>query len=267
MGALEGKVSIVTGGASGIGAASVRIFAAEGASVVSADVDTARGMAVVREVESRGGRAAFVKCDVSRAADAAAVVAEAEKKYGGLDILYANAGIQFGKSVTETSEEEWDRLMAVNVRGAFLCCKAAIPALQKRGGGSILITGSANSFMTEPRLAAYCSSKGALVMLARSVAIDYARDRIRANVICPGWVDTPINAEYLDTPENRAFGDSLHPLGRIGMPEEIARVAAFVVSDSASFMTGAIVPVDGGIMAVLNGHRFAPPERRHGPTT
>jgi NAD(P)-dependent dehydrogenase (short-subunit alcohol dehydrogenase family) len=259
MGRLDGKVAIVTGGASGIGEAAVRVFAAEGASVIAVDVAEELGQAVVKDVTAKGGKAAFVRCDVSRMTDVQRAVDEAEKRYGGLDIMYANAGIQFGKTVTETSEEEWDRLMEVNVKGAFLCCKAAIPALKRRGGGSILITGSSNSFMTEPKLAAYCTSKGALVMLGKSVAIDYAADRIRSNILLPGWVDTPINKEYLDAPEKRAFGDSLHPCGRIGRPEEIARVAAFIVSDDASFMTGAIVPVDGGLLAVLNGHRFAAP--------
>jgi len=260
MGRLDGKVAIVTGGASGIGEASAKIFAAEGASVVVADVAGDRGAAVAREIAAKGGKAAFVRCDVTSIADVQKAVDEAERLYGGLDIMFSNAGIQFGKTVTETSEEEWDRLMAVNVKGAFLCCKAAIPAMRRRGGGSILITGSANSFMTEPSLAAYCTSKGALVMLGRSVAVDYAVDRIRVNILLPGWVDTPINKDYLDSPEKRAFGDSVHPRGRIGRPEEIARVAAFVASDEASFMTGAVVPVDGGLLAVLNGHRFpAPP--------
>jgi NAD(P)-dependent dehydrogenase (short-subunit alcohol dehydrogenase family) len=206
-----------------------------------------------------GGQAAFVRCDVSRASDVRRAVARAVGLFGGLDVLFANAGIQFGKSVTETGEKEWDRLMAVNVKGAFLCCREAIPAMRRRGAGAIVITSSANGFMAEPKLAAYCASKGALIMLAKSVALDYARYRIRANVLCPGWVDTPINAGYLNTPRNRRFGNSVHPRGRLGAPEEIARVAAFLASDEASFMTGAAVPVDGGIMSVLNGHRFDPP--------
>lgn len=256
MGRLDGKVAIITGGASGIGAASVGVFATEGAKVLSLDVQEGPGQRVAADVTARGGVAAFLKCDVSRAADVRRGVDEAVRRFGGLDILFSNAAIQFGKTVTGTSEEEWDRLMAVNLKGPFLCCQAAIPAMQKRGGGAIVVTSSVNGFMAEPELAAYCSSKGGLIMLVKSIAVDYGRDRIRANAICPGWVDTPINEPYLSTPENRAFGNSVQPRGRIGDPAEIGKVAAFLASDDASFMTGAAVTVDGGVMAVLNGHRF-----------
>ena len=254
MGRLDGKVAIITGGASGIGAASVGVFAAEGAKVLSLDVQEELGRKVAEAVP--GDAAAFLKCDVSRAGEVRKAVDEAVRRYGGLDILFANAAVQLGKTVTGTSEEEWDRLMAVNLKGPFLCCQAAIPAMQQRGGGAIVVTSSVNGFMAEPELAAYCSSKGGLIMLVKSLAVDYGRDRIRANAICPGWVDTPINEPYLSTPENRAFGNSVQPRGRIGDPAEIGKVAAFLASDDASFMTGAAVTVDGGVMSVLNGHRF-----------
>ena len=256
MGRLAGKIAIVTGGASGIGAASVGVFAAEGAKVLSLDVQEELGAEVAKAVQAKGGDAVFLKCDVSRSADVGRAVSEAEKRFGGVDVLFANAAIQLGKTVTDTTEAEWDRLMAVNLKGPFLCCQAAIPAMQKRGGGAIVITSSVNGFRAEPELAAYCSSKGGLIMLVKSIAVDYGRDRIRANAICPGWVDTPINEPYFRTPGNREFGNSLQPRGRIGDPEEIGKVAAFLASDDASFMTGAAVTVDGGVMSVLNGHRF-----------
>jgi NAD(P)-dependent dehydrogenase (short-subunit alcohol dehydrogenase family) len=258
VGRLAGKAALITGGASGIGKAAIGVFVEEGARVLVMDVQEEAGRAAAASAKLGGGEAAFVAGDVSRTDDVTRAMAEAKSMFGGLDILFANAGVQLGKTVEETSEEEWDRLMSVNLRGSFLCCKQAIPMMRERGGGSIVITSSVNGMAAEPRLAAYCASKGALIMLARSIALDYGRFGIRANALCPGWVDTPINKEYLDTPENRRFGDSVQPRGRIGTPEEIARVAAFLASDEASFMTGSAVTVDGGIMSVLNGHQFPP---------
>ncbi|HEY3234666.1 MAG TPA: SDR family oxidoreductase [Polyangiaceae bacterium] len=257
---LGGKVAVITGAASGIGAATARVFAAEGASVVVADVQEAKGEAVAEEIRSSGGRAAFLKCDVARAEDARRAVEEAVSRFGGLDVLHANAGIEIDKALLDTTESDWDRVMAVNLKGPFLCCQAAIPAMQKRGGGAILITASVNGFQVEPNLTAYAVSKGGLIMLARSIAIDYGKDKIRAVALCPGWVDTAMSASFLDDPERRRHGNSLQPVGHVGRPEEIARVAAFLASDEASFVTGAAIVVDGGISAVLNGHRFTPIE-------
>ena len=248
-GRLAGKVALITGTASGIGAAAVKVFRDEGAEVVAADVADGAAIAVA-------AGAAFVRCDVSRAADCDAAVAEAVKRFGGLDILWSNAGIEVDKILTETTEAEWDRVLDVNLKGTFLLCQAAIPAMRQRGGGAILATASVNGFTTEPKLAAYCASKGGLIMLMKPVAIDYGRDGIRANAICPGWVETAMTTSFLASPENRKWGDGLQPRGKVGRPEEIARVAAFLASADASFVNGAAVTVDGGLMAVLPGHRF-----------
>jgi len=256
MGRLDGKVAVITGAASGIGEAAARLFAREGASVVVADVQEARGKAVAAAIAAAGGRAVFARCDVARAADAQGAVDEAVRRFGGLDVLYANAGIELDKILTETSEEEWDRVQGVNLKGVFLCAKAAIPALQRRGGGAIVVTASVNGLTTEPKLAAYCASKGGAIMLVRSIAIDYGKDRIRANAVLPGWIETPMTTGFLATPEQRAATDALQPARRVGQPEDIARVAAFLASDEAAFMTGSAVVADGGLSSVLNGHRF-----------
>ena len=241
MGALNGKVALVTGAASGIGRASATALAKAGAKVVFADVADEAG-----EEAAKTGGGVFVHCDVSKSADCERAVAEAAMRFSGLDILHANAGIQFGKTVEETGEEEWDRLMGVNLKGVFLSCRAAIPAMRKRGGGSIIVTSSVNGMMAEPKLAAYCASKGGLIMLVKSMAVDYAREKIRVNALAPGWVETPINTPYLSTPEDRAAANAVQPLGRIAVPDEMGKVVVFLASDDASFMTGNFVMCDGG---------------------
>jgi meso-butanediol dehydrogenase/(S,S)-butanediol dehydrogenase/diacetyl reductase len=251
VGRLDGKVALITGAASGIGAASVRVFTAEGARVVAADIADAGPAAA-----AAGGAAVAVRCDVTRAEDCEAAVAEAVRRFGGLDILFANAGVELDKSVMDTTEAEWHRVLSVNLTGVFLCCRAAIPRMRARGGGAIVVTASANSFATEPAKAAYCASKGGLIMLVRSLAIDYGREGIRANAICPGWVETPMTTAFLASPEGRKWGNGLQPRGRVAAPEEVARVAAFLASEDAANVTGAALRVDGGLTAVLNGHRF-----------
>jgi len=256
MGRVDGKVAIVTGAASGIGEASARLFAKEGAAVVVADVQEAKGQAVARAIEQAGGRAVFVRCDVAKAADCECAVAEAVGRFGGLDILHANAGVELDKTLTDTSEEEWDRLHSVNLKGVFLCCRAAIPAMRNRGGGAIVITASVNGMQAEPRLAAYCASKGGAVMLAKSIAVEYARENIRANALCPGWVQTAITESFFADPAAKRHWFGVAPAGRAAMPEEIAPVAVFLASDEARFVTGAAWVVDGGLSSVLPGHRF-----------
>lgn len=253
---LKDKVAVITGAGSGIGAAAARVFASEGAKVVAADMAEKNVEEVVRGIREKGGEAAALKCDVRKSEDARAIVAEAVKRYGGLDILYANAAVCPGISLLDTTEEEWDRIIDTNLKGVFLCCKAAIPELKKRGGGAILATASVNGLTTEPNLAAYCASKGGVIMLMKSVAIDHGQDNIRANAILPGWVDTAMTRDFLADPGNRKRVSAFQPAGRVGQPEEIARVAAFMVSDEASFMTGSAVIVDGGLISVLSGHSF-----------
>jgi NAD(P)-dependent dehydrogenase (short-subunit alcohol dehydrogenase family) len=256
MGRVDGKVAIVTGAASGIGEACARLFAKEGAAVVVADVQDAKGQAVAEVIRQAGGRAVFVHCDVARAADCEKAVAEATARFGGLDILHANAGVELDRILTDTTEAEWDRLLGVNLKGVFLSCRAAIPAMKVRGGGSIVITASVNGMQAEPRLAAYCASKGGAVMLAKSIAIDYALDRIRANALCPGWVQTAITESFFADPAQRRHWFGVSPAGHAACPEEIAPAAVFLASDDARFVTGAAWVVDGGLSAVLPGHRF-----------
>ena len=258
---LKGRAVIVTGAASGIGEASAQAFAAAGAAVLVADVQDAKGHAVAEAITKAGGNALYFRCDVTKTADTVAMVAEAEKRVGRLDALHANAGVEIDKILTETTDEDWDKIIGVNLKGVFLCCRAAIPAFQKRGGGAIVITASVNGFQTEPKLAAYCASKGGAIMLAKSIAIDYAKDGIRANALCPGWVGTPMTEAFFADAEKKAYWSGVQPAGRVSTPAEIARVAVFLASADAAAMTGSVVTADGGLTSVLNGHRFPPPAR------
>ncbi len=248
-----GKVVIVTGGASGIGQSAAELFAAEGAHVVVADVQSAAGQAVVAGIRSRGGQAIFVQTDVSDEGAVQRLVERTVEAFGGVDVLFSNAGIGLSKTATETTSAEWDRLLGINLKGAFLCSKAVIPLMRQRGGGAIVINASANGVLAEPALAAYCASKGGLIALTRSLALDYAKDNIRVNCINAGYIDTPINTEYFAAPGAREAAGRLHPLGRIGQPEEVARAALFLASADASFITGAALAVDGGLTAAIVG--------------
>ena len=250
---LDGKVAVVTGGGSGIGRAIARRFAADGARVVVADQDEAGGAATVEVVRAAGLEARLVVADVSRWADAERIVAEAVAAFGRLDVLVNNAAVMVSKAVPELSEEEWDRVLGVNLKGVFLCSKAAILRFRAQGGGGAIVNmASVNSFYAEGGIAAYCAAKGGVQQLTRAMAIDHSAEGIRVNCICPGWIDTPMNASYIADPAARAFADKLHALGRIGQPEEIAAVAAFLAGDDASFVTGASIVADGGFSAGLS---------------
>lgn len=252
-GVLAGRVALVTGGASGIGRAIATSFARAGASVVVVDLNAPGGQDVVTEINAAGGRASFVRADVSRSDDAAAAVAAARSRFERLDILVNNAGIIRRASVIETSEEDWDRVMAVNVKSAFLCAKYALPTMAASGGGVVINIASGWGLVGGRRAAAYCASKGALVQLTRAMALDHARDRIRANCICPGDTDTPMlrdEAAQLGEPEERFLTDaSRRPLGRLGRPEDVAQAAIFLASDASAFITGTTLVVDGGGLA------------------
>ena len=250
MGRLEGKVAVVTGAAGGIGSAIVERFAAEGAAVVAADVDAAR----LHEVAAHaGGDTTWQVCDVSRAEDVRELVAAAVSRHGKLTTICNNAAISIPGDVTEVSEDDFDRTVAVNLRGVFLGCKYAVPALLDAGGGSIVNTGSVNSLVAEPFLTAYVASKGGVLMLTKAVALDYATRGIRCNCICPGWVDTPINhlhAQRMGGLEGvLASLPEWQPIGRQGYPEEIAGAAVYLASDESAFMTGAAFVIDGGMTA------------------
>jgi len=249
---LKGKVALITGAGSGIGRESALLFAREGASVVVADVVAEAGRETVSAIEANGGRAVFVRSDVSRAADVRAMIEAAEESYERLDVLFNNAGIfpAADGSVLETDEATWDLVMSVNLKGVFLGCKYGIPALLRSGGGSIVNTASFVALMgaATPQIA-YTASKGGVLSMTREIAIEFARRGIRANAICPGPVETPLLAELFSDPARRARRMVHIPPGRLARPEEIARAALFLASDESSYINGTAFTVDGGITA------------------
>jgi len=248
---IAGKVCVVTGAGSGIGRASALRLAEEGGHVLCADLDETSVNETAAMIRSDGGDALGQRTDVSDPRAVDAMIATAVERFGGLDVLVNNAGVNIPGVLHEVSDEVIDRTLAVNVKGQIYGCRAAIPHMLKGTGGSIVNISSVNGIVSEPFLAVYSASKGASVMLTKGVALDYAKQGIRCNVICPGWVDTPINyahAEMLGGLDHvYATIDSFQPIGRPGEPREIANVVLFLASDEASFMTGSIVPVDGGM--------------------
>jgi NAD(P)-dependent dehydrogenase (short-subunit alcohol dehydrogenase family) len=254
----KGKVAIVSGGAHGIGEAAVRAFAREGYRVALADVDADAGERLLQRSRSLARQIIFIRADISRAADARDVVQKTVETFGGVDVLFNNAGIQppeSYKNAEDLTEGVWDRVMEVNVKGCFLLCKFAIPEMRKRGGGVIVNNASVQGLQSQKLVPAYAASKGAVLSLTRNLALDYAEENIRVVAICPGSVDTPMlrATAALGSPDTTDATLSewgrKHPLGRIGRPEEIAEVVLFLASDKASFITGEYVCVDGGLMA------------------
>jgi len=237
-GLLAGKIAIITGAASGIGRAAVSIFTSEGARIVAGD--RASG---VHEV-GKPGEIVPVIADVSRREGAAALVRAAEESFGGVDVLFNNAGIERLANVVDTTEELWHEILDVNLKSVFLCCQAAIPAMVRRGGGAIVNNASINGIRGNTKLAAYQASKGGVVALTYSVAIDYASQGIRCNAVCPGTIQTPMVGAR--PPDVLQAMIAKHPIGRIGQPEDVAWLACFLASDRASFLTGLAVPVAGG---------------------
>jgi len=250
---LQGKVALITGGAGGIGRAAALLFAREGAAVSIADLDKGAGLQVVREISSAGGRAIFECANLTRAADCKRVVERTMREFGGIHVLFNNAGIIRRASVVEISEDDWDAVMAINVKSIFLMCREVIPIMAKAGRGSIINTASGWGLAGGPRAAAYCASKGAVVLMTKAMAIDHGRQNIRVNCICPGDTDTAMlrhEARQLGEPEERFLSESANrPLGRMGKPEEIAQAALYLASDAASFVTGTSLVVDGGGLA------------------
>ena len=250
---MKGKAALVTGAASGIGRATARLFAREGAALTLVDINDAAGREVVREIAAAGGRAIFEHADVTRANDCRSVVERARAEFGGLHVLFNNAGIIRRASVLELSEADWDRVMAVNVKSIFLLSKYAIPLMAEAGGGSIINTASGWGIAAGPRAAVYCASKGAVVLLTKAMALDHGPQKIRVNCICPGDTDTPMlrsEARQLGEPAEEFLAEAARrPLRRVGKPKEIADAVLYLASDASAFVTGTALIVDGGGLA------------------
>ena len=236
-----------------MGGAVAVAYAREGASVVVVDVNETLGRATAQLIQNSGGRASFVYADVSDAESVESMVRQTVDLYGGVDVLYTNAGVQFWHAdarAHELSEEIWDRTHSVNLKGAWLCSKYVIPIMLERGGGSIILVGSPTGFMgCAPGYTAYSSSKGGVIGLTRIMAVDYAKDNIRVNSLFPATTDTPMIAGALATAENRKKLAEMIPMGRIGQPEDVAGLAIFLASDESAFCTGGFYMADGGMTA------------------
>jgi NAD(P)-dependent dehydrogenase (short-subunit alcohol dehydrogenase family) len=253
MEALKNKRAIITGGASGIGKATVELFADEGAVVAIVDINDADGEAVAKKIQDSGGEAIYIHCDVTRGEECQRAVQTIIGQLGGLDILFNNAGIINRADVLETSEEEWDRVMAVNVKSVFLMSKYAVPVMAERGGGVIINAGSGWGLKGGWKAVAYCASKGAVVNMTRAMAIDHGPQNIRVNCVCPGDTDTPMlrgEAVQVGQGEESFMAEAAdRPLGRIGEPGEVAQAVLYLASEAASYVTGTALVVDGGGLA------------------
>lgn len=258
---LKGKVAIVTGAGSGLGHASVRRFASEGAKVVCADVDSVAALRVAEEIISDGGEAIGIGVDVTRDGDVQGMADEAVRSFGGIDVLFANAGIAGVGSVATTTRETWDRVIAVNLTGVWLCNKAVIPAMQARGGGSVINQSSISGLVGFSGITPYAAAKAGVIGLTRQAAVEYAAAGIRFNAICPGTIVTPLVVRTYEERGGIAMGSgqtldeamqanaARYPMKRLGTPEDVANMAVFLASDEAAWITGATFTVDGGYTA------------------
>ena len=249
---LDGRVALITGGASGMGMVASQLFASEGAKVVLTDVADDAGEQVAEKIRADGGGATYVHSDVSSETDAKAMVDVVVGSYGGLSILYNNAGVMLADdgSVDSTDESIWDTTLAINVKGVAHGCKYGIPAMIESGGGSVINVASFVAWMgAATSQTAYTASKGAVLAMTREIAVEYARKGIRCNALCPGPIDTPLLTELLSDPARRQRRFVHIPMGRLGQAEELASAALFLASDDSSYMTGASLVVDGGITA------------------
>jgi len=243
---LKNKVALITGAGSGIGRAAALLFAREGAAVAVVDIASKGGMETVEMIKGIGGEAIFICADVSKALDVEKAVKNVAEKYGRLDILFNNAGVAQECSIIEMSEDEWDRIINVNLKSVFSCSKYAIPYMIKQGGGVIINTASTLGLIAEPNCAAYCASKGGVIALTRALAAEYAPFNIRVNCICPGPTATPM----LLKETQQQVDVSYVPLKRLGKPEEIAHAALFLASEESTYVTGSVLIVDGGTTAI-----------------
>jgi NAD(P)-dependent dehydrogenase (short-subunit alcohol dehydrogenase family) len=249
---LRGKVAIVTGCGRGIGRAVVERFVAEGAAVLGSQRTEEEGRELMDDLARSGARVAFAPADVRDPGAVARAVDHALERFGRVDVLVNNAAVGLLRSIVDTTDEEYDEVMDTNVRGLFVWCRHVLPPMLDRGGGSVINIGSVASTVGFADDAAYCASKGAVLALTRQMAVDYSRRGIRVNCISPGFIETEQMRVYLESHDDpaarRAELDALHPIGRVGRPAEVAAVAAFLASDDASFVTGADVVVDGGLL-------------------
>ena len=250
---LKDKVALVTGAASGIGRAAAVLLAQEGAKVVIVDINAAAGQEVEREISQDGHQALFIETDIAQVANTQQIVQQTCHHFGRLDILVNNAAVMLEKSAPDTTEEEWDRIVNVNLKGTFFCAKHAVLQFRRQGsGGCIVNMASVNSFYAEGGIAAYCMTKGGIAQFTRALAMDHSAEGIRINAICPGWIETPMNASFFNLgPHIKEQAARLHAIGRIGTPQDIARGVLYLVSDDSSFVTGSMLTIDGGFSAGL----------------
>ena len=250
-GQLDSKVALVTGGSSGIGRATALTFAREGAKVVVADMQPDGGHQTVHMIQESGGEATFVPVDVTRAADVEAMIAKVVQTYGRVDCAYNNAGVgsRARAPLADYPEEDWHRIIAINLTGVWLCMKYEIPQMLQQGGGAIVNTASIAGLVGLSETSAYVASKHGVVGITRTAALEYARQGIRVNCVCPGYIRTPMTAQSMSDPDRLAQMIAREPIGRVGNPEEVAAAVMWLCSDAASFVTGHTMTVDGGYMA------------------
>src|SRR5258708_834536 len=252
MWAMRDKVVIITGAAHGIGRATAGVFAAEGAIVVLADIEQAAAQTAADEIVAVGGRAVVIECDVRRGKSVSRMVDRTVQQFGRIDVLHANAAIQINKPAAEITEEEWDQLHGVNLRGVFLTCKHVVPVMRRQGKGAIVISSSGHAFATYPNCSAYAATKGGELAFMRGLALDYARDGIRVNCVIPGATDPRLVRQYIDDSSGpdetrQRLLDSI-PLQRLAKPEEIGHAVLLLASDFAGYITGTSLAVDGGLL-------------------
>jgi NAD(P)-dependent dehydrogenase (short-subunit alcohol dehydrogenase family) len=250
---LQDQVAIITGAASGVGRAAAIEFARQGARVCVADVDEPGAVETVRQVHSEGGQAFWQRVDISESTQVEAMVQATVERFGSVTILYNNAATTVlcnkeDRSVTELQEWVWDKMLAVCLKGVYLCCKYAIPAIKKAGGGCVLTTSSVDAVLAEPGYDAYTAAKGGVIALTRSMAAEFAADKIRVNCLVPGYVETECQQDWLADAATRRAAESLH-LTRLGRPADVARFAAFLAAPQSEYITGGIFPIDGGFSA------------------
>lgn len=252
------KVAVITGAAKGIGKAAAQAFSTRGSGVVLVDLDSAEGEKTRSQIEENGGQAFFVKADVSNSSDAERVVTEGSERFGRIDYLVNSAGIQRYGDVVDTPDEVWDEVLGTNLKSMFLMGKHCVPKMKEAGGGAIVNVASVQAIAAQRAVAAYAASKGGAVSLTKAMAVDHAPE-IRVNCVCPGSVDTPMlrtSAELFggdNSDETVKLWGTMHPLGRVAQPEEVAEAIAFLASSQASFITGAVLLVDGGLLSILGG--------------